>query len=347
MTHIDRLAFATALDRLRVPQLVMSLRRAASPWITVLTYHRVLGRDGAAGLDDGVVDATPAQLDLQLAFIRRWLSPVSLDDLLAHVQHGRALPSNPVLVTFDDGYRDNQEIALPILLKHDVRATFFVATDYVERRRPFWWDRVAWLIKRTTREHLSLDYPERLDAPVATPAQRSRAAGRVLRVIKDRPGLDLERMLDGLERAAGVTASSDELRRLAEETVMSWDQVRSLRRAGMDVQSHTHTHRVLQTLDAPTLARELRVSRSLLEDAVGAPVRAISYPVGRPLGGAPDLRLAVRDAGYELGFSNGTGVNGSRRLDPLDVRRVAMEVELGDGFFRATIAIPWLAYGRC
>jgi peptidoglycan/xylan/chitin deacetylase (PgdA/CDA1 family) len=341
---MNRTVLAAALDWMVVPELVMSVRRMVSPWLTVLTYHRVARPDAAATLDDGVVDVTPEQLDRQLAFVGRWFRPIGMDDLLAHVRGHRSLPRNPLLVTFDDGYRDNHDVALPILARHGVRATFFIATDYVDRRRLFWWDRVALLVKRSPRERIAIDYPERFELPIHAAPTRSAAIRSVQRLIKDSVGLDLDRFIDGLERASGVAFESDDERRLVDETVMTWDQIIALRRAGMDVHSHTRTHRVLQSLNAALLADELRGSRAVLEEVLGEPVRALSYPVGKPVSGVAHIRQAVCDAGYELGFSNGTGFNLVQGFDPFDTRRVSAEVALGDSFFRAMLAIPYLAY---
>jgi peptidoglycan/xylan/chitin deacetylase (PgdA/CDA1 family) len=341
---VNRSTLASVLDVAGVPQLVMSLRREVSPWFTVLTYHRVARPNDASGLDEGVVDVTPELLEQQLAFLCRWFHPVGIDELLAFVSSAKPLPKDPVLVTFDDGYRDNHDVAFPILARHGVRATFFVATDYVERRRPFWWDRVSLLIKRSPREHIELQYPEALRLPLENARARDSAIKRVVRMIKERGGLDLDRLVDGLERASGVVLGWDEERRIADETVMTWGHVSALRRAGMNVESHTCAHRVLQTLDAAELARELRGSRRLLEEVLGEPVRAVAYPVGKSVSTAPNIKSAVSDAGYQLGFSNGTGVNRLSALDPLDVRRLSLEISLGDGFFRTMLALPCLGY---
>lgn len=341
---MSRAALATTLDHIGVPQLVMSLRREVSPWLTVLTYHRVTRPGLASGLDDGVVDVTPELLEQQLAFVGRWFHPIGLEDLFAFVRSGRALPKNPVLVTFDDGYRDNHDVALPILQRHGVRATFFIATDYVEQRRPYWWDRVAIVVKRSQRDHVEIRYPERLHLSLDGTTAREAAIARLTRIVKDCAGLDLDPFLDHLEHAAGVLVGRDEERRIANDTVMTWQQVAALRRAGMDVQSHTCTHRVLQTLDTVELAHELRASRKVLEDVLAEPVRAIAYPVGKSLRAVPHVKRAVADAGYELGFSNGTGVNRLRGLDALDVHRVSLEIPLGGSFFRAMLALPFLGY---
>jgi peptidoglycan/xylan/chitin deacetylase (PgdA/CDA1 family) len=341
---MNRTTLATALDRMRVPQLLMSLRGSSSPWLTVLTYHRVAEPGAAGDLDDSVVDVTPDQLDRQLRYLRRWLDLVSLQDVLAWSRGWRGLPANPVLVTFDDGYRDNHDVALPILRRHGVHATFFVAVDYVRERRLYWWDRVALVLKRSSRDCVRLDYPEPLALLLGDTRSRRNAVRRAQRIVKDRRGLDLHRFLEELEHAAGVSLDREEERRLAEQTVMNWHHVLALRDAGMDVQSHTRSHRVLQTLDDEDLTRELRGSREELECVLGRPVSAVSYPVGKPLGDDQRIKRAVRECGYELGFSNGTGANRLEAFDPFDARRMSLDVSLADEMFRTMLALPWLAY---
>ena len=340
----SREAVGAMADRIGISRMALSVRRAASSWITVITYHRVARRGDPTVLDDSVVDVGPEQLARHLRFIKRWFDPIGIGQLCAFARGRGRLPRNPLMVTFDDGYRDNYDVALPILLKHGVRAVFFLATDYVQRRRLYWWDRISLLVQRSRRPRLVMEYPEPTSIPLEGPDARRKALARARRIVEDRPGLDLGRFLDQVEHAADVTISADEERRLVESTVMTWEQASALRRAGMDVQSHTQTHRVLQTLSGRDLERELRGSRRSLEDALGERVLGISYPVGRALGDAPQIRQAVRDAGYQLGFSNATGVNRTRTLDPLDVKRVSLDLSIRDPFFRAMLAVPWFAY---
>jgi peptidoglycan/xylan/chitin deacetylase (PgdA/CDA1 family) len=344
MLTFDRNSLASALDGLHVPAMTLALRRMAPRWITVLTYHRVAAPGSATQLDDGVVDVTPEQLDRQLAFARRWFDLVAIGDLLSWAAGSGKLPRNPLLVTFDDGYRDNHDVALPILERHGVRATFFVATSYIESRRLFWWDRIARALKTSPRRRIALEYPERLELALGSEDARRAAVRRAQRIVKDRVGLDLERFVDGLERAAGAPLGAAEERRIADALVMRWEHVKALHRAGMDIQSHTCTHRVLQTLGPAELRQELRASRAMLENVLGQQVRAVSYPVGRPVRASSRIKQIVREEGYELGFSNGTGVNRVASFDRLDVRRISLDVKLSDAFFRAMLAIPWLAY---
>jgi peptidoglycan/xylan/chitin deacetylase (PgdA/CDA1 family) len=254
---------------------------------------------------------------------------------------GTPLPPNPVAVTFDDGYLDGYERALPILKKHDCKAIFFIPTTQITQRRLYWWDRVAYVLKRSNRPRVRTEHPLPLD--INLEGDRSREIHRVLRIIKHRP-LDHELFFDDLCNAAGISWNRGVERVFADRLLMKWDHIRALRDAGMDVQSHTRTHRVLQTLTPAELADELRGSRIDLERELGCRVRTIAYPVGNPLSCSSPIRRAVADAGYELGFTNGTGPTPLwGELDKFNIRRQTVERNISEAYLLSILAVPPLA----
>ncbi len=133
---------------------------------------------------------------------------------------------------------------------------------------------------------------------------------------------------------------------------MSWSHVRALADAGMDVESHGRTHRVLQTLDSAALRDELVGSRTDLEAQLRRPVRAIAYPVGRSIAQHARLRDAVAAAGYRVGMSNASGATrlwpaSLRRVlpvDPFDVRRLSTDRSMSDAMFFLQVVLPSLGY---
>ncbi|MEO6420925.1 MAG: polysaccharide deacetylase family protein, partial [Polyangiaceae bacterium] len=221
------------------------------------------------------------------------------------------------------------------------KAVFFIATSYVNDRRLFWWDRVSYLLKQSTKEVLEITYPRKMTLHLGP--QRERTQQRILSIIKLHCGLDLPRFLEEVERASGVSLSAEAERRKVDELLMTWDHVRALKRAGMAVESHTRSHRVLQTLTRNELVDELGGSREMLEGIIGSKVTALAYPV-RGLHLAVEVRHAVRAAGYELGFSTGRGMNHTWKFDPLDVKRMCLERDLPDSYFHGMVALPYFAY---
>jgi len=334
-----RARLAAVVGAVRLPEAVLALRRRGRPaWLTVLNYHRVNVPEAAADVDAGVIDVTPDGFARQLRFLERHFTPIALGDLLARLDGGE-LPPNPVLVTFDDGYRDNLDIAVPVLRRHGIRATFFIATSYVAERRLFWWDRIEWIAKHSRRRRFTLEYPQVRDVDLDVAGGHE----HLRQIVKDRRHLDLDRFLTGLAEASGAPWTPAVEAELVGRLVMSWDDVRALRAAGMDVGSHTRTHRVLQTLPSEVLAGELAGSKADLEAQLGEPVQAIAYPVGGPVRDEPAILRALEAAGYRLGFSYGTGLQPLATLDPLDVHRVAVDPVLSHAHFRLLLSLPRLA----
>jgi peptidoglycan/xylan/chitin deacetylase (PgdA/CDA1 family) len=338
-----RARLAAALGQAGVAGALLAARRrlrTTRPGLSAVVYHRVAPVPPPGGLDRDLVDATPAEFEGQMALLRRFFTPVGIDEVVAARLGRGPLPADALLVTFDDGYKDNHQHALPILRRLGMKAVFFVATDFITRRRLFWWERVSLIVRRSVRRELPLTYPRPLRLVRDEPA----TIRTLNRIIKDEIDLDVDRFLEGLATAAGVGWSAAEERALADAALMSWDDVRALRDAGMDVASHAATHRVLATLSGAALDQDLVASRRTLEEVLGGPVRALAYPVGRSIAGDDRLRGAVARAGYAVGFTALPGRNGDvARADPYDLRRVRVSLGTTPGQLAATLAFPRLA----
>jgi peptidoglycan/xylan/chitin deacetylase (PgdA/CDA1 family) len=336
----------------------MQLRRyAPAPIVSIVTYHHIAEHDPSYPYDPGVADATPVQFRRQLETLARYGTPIGIDDLIAAVG-GAPLPNNPVMVTFDDGYRSCLEVALPILRSVGIRATFFIATSFVSERRLYWWERISLLLSQARRQakHQAkqktavITYPHTITLDV----EDGKTNNTLTDVVKNTQDLDLDRFLDELGTALGVEWSPALEADHANHLIMTWDEVRALARAGMDIESHGRRHRVLQTLTAGALEDELAGSRRDLEAQLGRPVRAIAYPVGRRLKGETRIRDALAAAGYQIGLSNHSGVNrwwppslrrlapGVTSIDRFDLRRIAMDRGMSDAMFFTQVAVPRL-----
>lgn len=344
MSKRERLA--ALLHRSGGLRALLALRSTRSPaWLSVLTYHRFPSQSGVERFDDGVIDATTEEFDIHVQCLRRYFTIIGADELFAFA-NGAPLPLNPVAITFDDGYRDCYTQALPILRRYDAKAIFFVATSMISERKLYWWDRIAYLVKHSNRERLLLRYPKLMEMPLGS--QRGQTIEQLLRLVKRQQlesRFDLERFLDELAEALGADWSRDMERRFADELLMSWDEVRALRRAGMDVQSHTRNHRILQTLSADELADELSGSRQDLARELGEVPHLIAYPGGNPIRSSSPIRSSLQAAGYALGFNNITGSTPlGRGLDRFDIRRFALARDFSPSLLLSVLALPSLGH---
>lgn len=337
------------LDRVGAIELAVRAQRVVPfPFLRIVGYHRI-GEPGvvAKDTDEGVVDVTKRDFERHIAFVAGRFDVIDVQRLRRWFVEREPLPKNPALITFDDGYRECFDVALPVLERHGVPGVFFVSTDHVTRRRAFWWDRIAYLFKKTAKARATLDYSTG-DGPLvlelATASGRERALDDTLGIVKRTFGLDIDRYLDDLARALGVPWTADDERRIADDTIMTWDQLREMRRRGMNVESHTATHRILQTLSEEELVRELTTSKGTLEAELGEAICAIAYPSGRAVGQHTPIGRAVRAAGYDLGFSGSGVCRLGASTDPLDLRRISVDLHEPESTYRAAVVLPPLVF---
>lgn len=276
--------------------------------LLVLIYHRVLPEADSLLPDEPDAAAFAAQMDL----IRQNFNVLPLAEGVRRLA-GRNLPARAVCITFDDGYANNCEVALPILSERRMPATVFVAPGFLSGGRMFN-DTVIEAIRRAPPEIdlTGIGLP-RLSLP--DDASRVAAIARILPILKYLPPRErLERATELADRV-GVELPSD--------LMMTDEQVRHLHRSGIEIGAHTVNHPILAKLDETAAQGEIADSRNLLQEIIGAPVTTFAYPNGGPGRDytARDVALA-RKAGFELAVSTAWGSASSDR-DVFQIPRIA------------------------
>lgn len=307
-------------------------RASAHHGFMALNYHRV-GDGAISHFDHGVFSTTPAMFERQLRFLKK-----ECDIVMPHdIGHLRRRPrGNYVMVTFDDGYRDNYEVAFPILKSLDVPAIFFVATGFIEQPRISWWDEIAWMVQ--TSKVTSIGPMPALPIRVNfDPPFRRRAVESLLAIYKKLPPGATQGFLDAIARESGTgRCPASEANRLW----MTWDMLRQMRREGMVIGGHTVNHPILSHLSRPEQELEILGCARTLEQQLGEPMRYFSYPRGKPDAFNGDTRACLRKTQVEYAFSYYGGMNRRGDHDPYDIRRVAVEVDTPIEHFEAMVTLP-------
>lgn len=292
------------------------LWNSLGPGLYIFNYHRV-GDASATDFDPNVFSCDGARFRAQVELIRSRFRVITIDETLKVLATGK--PTEPLaLITFDDGYRDNFTTAFPILRELGVPATFFLPTDFIGTNKLQWWDEIAWLVRHTTLNEIKVSF---------TP--------HPIRVRRDEIGMTIRRVLTAFKRAASSGEQKlDELRSTlgtpapktnVEQLFMSWDEAREMRAGGMDIGSHSHSHRILAHLSLQEQESELRNSKAILERELGETVPSIAYPVGAHDSFTRDTERLTKDAGYQVGFSFISGINRAGSLPRFALRRIAVE----------------------
>jgi peptidoglycan/xylan/chitin deacetylase (PgdA/CDA1 family) len=262
----------------------------------------------ATHLDPSLVSASPAQFEEQMAFLGSRRHPVTLDELLAVRSGDAELPRRAVLVTFDDAYRDFAARAWPIMRRHAVPATLFVATGYPDSPgRAFWWDRLHQAFS-TTQQAVET----RVGAlRFSTPQARRDAVRIVSAHVKKLPHSEAMELVDEICGRLGSSAQQN--------SVLGWSQLRRLAEEGVSLAPHSRSHPLLDRLPLAQVEDEVLGSASDLEREVGHSPPAFAYPAG---GHSADVVQILRDAGFAAAFTIERGTNDLRRADWLRLRRV-------------------------
>jgi peptidoglycan/xylan/chitin deacetylase (PgdA/CDA1 family) len=268
------------------------------PWsrcLSILIYHRVIPEPDPLLPDE----VCAREFDWHLMLLRRWFRVLSLSEAVARLHDG-TLPPRAACVTFDDGYADNISAALPLLRKHALPATFFLATAYLAGGR-MWNDTVIETVRRAPGPLLDAGPAGLGTFDIETPEQRRAALERLLAALKYLPMEERQRRADELAAAAGCE--------LPANLMMSPEGVRELHTSGMQIGAHTVNHPILANVDLTHARREIEESRARLEAITGAPIRVFAYPNGRP---GVDYRREhvdlVKDLGFNAAVSTARGV---------------------------------------
>ena len=230
----------------------------ASGRLTILIFHRVLKHPDP--IFPGEVDA--ARFDAICGWLRRWHNVLALDDAVRRLADGR-LPARALAITFDDGYADNHDMALPILQRHGLTATFFIATGFLNGGR-MWNDTVVESLRRTAAPQLDLSALGLSGVGMLATDSWENKRHAIEAVLGQAKYMDVPKRLDLVDRLArqvGVPLPDDLMMRSA--------QVQALHSAGMGIGAHTVNHPILSRMDDAAALAELQTGRETLPEMLG------------------------------------------------------------------------------
>lgn len=206
----------------------------------------------------------------QMIYLRTHFTLISLDTLLRGLFQGQPLPRDPLVLTFDDGLRNNATMAFPVLQEQEIPATFFVCPGLIESRQ--------WLWNQEARLRLnSLDQKQftRLGQqlqPVPPTIET------LIDWMKTLP-LDQRRQVETLIREATPQFNPTREDRLSHE-LMTWQDLEALDPELITIGGHSFSHPILTQLDSEALDHEIAECRGTLEAKLNRRVRHFCYPNG-------------------------------------------------------------------
>ena len=281
--------------------------RGQAARLSVLIFHRVLPLPDP--LFPNEIDAR--RFDEMCAWVKGWFNVIPLDSAVVGLRDGK-LPERAACITFDDGYADNFHVALPILQRHGLTATFFIATGFLDGGR-MWNDTIVESVRACKLQILDLGGLGLGAHRVVSIAEKQAAIAALIGQIKYRSTEDRVTTT----RSIAVKAKVD----LPDNLMLTSNEVKQMHAAGMQIGAHTVNHPILARLTTDEARLEIQQSKTTLEGLLNDRVSLFAYPNGRPQEDyTAETVEVVRALGFDAAVSTrwGSSMLGS---DLLQIRR--------------------------
>jgi peptidoglycan/xylan/chitin deacetylase (PgdA/CDA1 family) len=255
----------------------------------ILMYHR-FGPDGAYRR------LGTTELDAQLRYLKTHFRPTKLSDVIARLRAGQPLDRRTVVLTVDDGYEDFATYAYPVLKRHGMPATVYVVSRFLSGECWLWFDALQWIVDAAPAgRHALVVAGTSFDMDLDSPDARRKLWG------------DVAALTTGLAPDAQWRNVADFARQLRVElperpvpeySGMTWDQLRALDPAIVEVGAHTVSHPTLAHCPRDLQEREIRGCKTDIEQRIGREAANFCYPNGLPGDFTPETEAIVAAAGY-------------------------------------------------
>jgi len=275
----------------------------------ILSYHRV-NNDRDPFFRAVSVDV----FEKQMEYLVSHFHVCSLEEAVERMK-SKDIPDNTIVITLDDGYKDNYLNAFPIFKKLSMPATIFLATDSIGSGRILWHDRVFSAFRQTKEHFLAWYESNSKGYPLRTLQEKLFAQKEVLKFLRS---LDDDKRLFWIDHLVEKLKVED--RKEVPDLMLTWDEVKLMHNYGISFGSHTVTHPILSRLSVDKAQEEIEKSKKSIEEKLGAPVKTFAYPNGSKEDFNRVTKNLLKEAGYICAVTTVFGTNESDQ-DLFELRR--------------------------
>lgn len=291
LTRLKNIAYATG-EKTGLVNLLQKINRGTGQYVYVLAYHRVEDPNANSWLDPYDISATPQQFEAQMKLLSQRYHPVSIADVLNAARGGQTLPTDAVLLTVDDGYRNFKETLFPICQRYGIPPLLFVPTGFVGSGT-FWWDKVYQIL------HLSGQ--KEIDTPIGRLSlqngqERTAATRQLVRALKRMPRDQAASWIDATHASLVKFPANQPA------DTLTWDELRTLQSQGVAIAPHTHTHPILSQISLEEVKSQVCMSRDLIRQELGDVPPVFAIPDGKAISCNEEIINMIHAQGFEIIF---------------------------------------------
>jgi peptidoglycan/xylan/chitin deacetylase (PgdA/CDA1 family) len=314
------------------------LRMRTKNKVLILMYHGITKKHNPVSNFDGKHVAKET-FEKQLLYLKKHYTIIPLDDVILWKQQKKELPTNAVVLTFDDGYRNCYTTLYPILKEHNVPATIFLPTSSIRdeeekeeekkeknRSKIAWYDIVPFCIDATKKQKIDIDGKE---YSLKNEKEKIVAILEIKVRIRDNAHIR-KRIIEEVEEQTEIKASE-----CTNEDFLfiSWKECKEMQNNGISFGSHTITHQVLTHQKKEEVHKELKDSKATIEKHIQKECTTVAYPFGN---NNKETREITKECGYIAGLTTEYGYN-TKETDNMALQRITVSNKSSLSLFTLTL----------
>jgi len=265
--------------------------------VEILCFHNVLADHRCGSVFS--IDLSAELFNEQLDFLSRHYRVVGLEEAAELILSGSPLSEDVVALTFDDCYKGFHRHVMPACRRLGLPFTVFLNTQPLDQGMPVLYDLLIYIAEKTWRKAADLSSIGLGAYLLDTPQAKKAFVEDVNRRLKYMRPKEQRKCLEQLME---LFASSVDFNGIGED-LLTWDEVRDIDRSGGLIGGHSHTHPLLTKLDDDELEEEIAINKQRLDEVLGHPVSAFSYPYGHEGDYDERVAAALKRNGYKYAFT--------------------------------------------
>lgn len=303
-------------------------RRGNRPWPIVLMYHRIIEPDNALGLQPGMYVYKDV-FEKQVGYLSKYFRIRSVSDFAHEIDNHDRYRGDELIITIDDGWRDNYTNALPIFKKYNIGAAIYLTANYIGTMYLFWFQEISSILSNPGQDFDSFaetiraalrEFPDSIRARELMNeniAELLKERDRFIEILKRLDPAITHKITDGISRMEGNNPTMNN----EERQILNWNETRQMAQAGIEFGSHGLSHRLLDSLDMDDVYKELAESKRIIEENLGQSICSFTYPNGNY---NSDIEKLVEKAGYSCAFIVGKNPINKTKPDRFAIDRISV-----------------------
>jgi len=280
----------------------------------VLCYHRVLSELDKTSFIPSMINATPKVFEEEINYLKNNFNIISPEEIL----HSRKLSKKSLLITFDDGYKDNYINAFPILKKYNIPSLIFLTADFIDNHNGLMWvDKLAYVIDKTKQGSITIPGLRKYD--ISSSYKKEKVKIAIMEYLKN---INVSRMHDTIGTLC-KKLEVDIKKDVSKDLYLSSGEILEMSKGGVIFGSHGCSHSILMKIGLNKIQSEIVESKAKIERITGKEVDFFAYPNGNAKDFDNTIIRILQRAGYEAAFTMLVGKNKkTEKLDLFKLKRI-------------------------